>query len=148
MDRDTFVQASSQVFPGLERWTRWCYTQSPLLGYITLGCLSLAAVFSKVILWDPSTCCGLQSIVDRISALSPTYQKWYMDDGGIVGSKQLLLQVWEILKSMGRLLASAQSSEVRGGPGSIPRVACLVLLSCSPVHQPQSVASAALDLCH
>ena len=30
-------------------------------------------------------CCGLQSIVDRISALGPTYQKWYVDDGGIVG---------------------------------------------------------------
>ena len=36
-------------------------------------------------------CCG-QSIIDRISELSPTYQKWYMDDGGIVGPPELLLK--------------------------------------------------------
>src|ERR1044071_2172485 len=33
MDRNAFVRASSQMFPGLERWTRWCYSQSPLLVY-------------------------------------------------------------------------------------------------------------------
>ena len=32
-------------------------------------------------------CCGLQPIIDRITALAPTYQKWYLDDGGIVGSR-------------------------------------------------------------
>ena len=49
-------------------------------------------------------CCGLQSIIDRITALGPTYQKWYMDDGGIVGSQDLLLKVWEILKTDGPAL--------------------------------------------
>ena len=46
-------------------------------------------------------CCGLQPIIDRITALAPTYQKWYMDDGGIVGPQDLLLKVWEILKTDG-----------------------------------------------
>src|SRR5256714_8370570 len=46
-------------------------------------------------------CCGLQSLIDRIAALQPVYQKWYMDDGGIVGSPELLLKVWEILKNGG-----------------------------------------------
>ena len=32
------------------------------------------------------------------------YQKWYMDDGGIVGSPELLLKVWEILKAGGEPL--------------------------------------------
>ena len=41
-------------------------------------------------------CCG-----DQIAALQPVYQKWYMDDGGIVGSPELLLKVWEILKTGG-----------------------------------------------
>ena len=46
-------------------------------------------------------CCGLQSLIDQIAALQPVYQKWYMDDGGIVGSPELLLKVWEILKKGG-----------------------------------------------
>jgi len=33
MDRNTFVEATSKTFPGLERWTRWCYTQPSLLIY-------------------------------------------------------------------------------------------------------------------
>lgn len=46
-------------------------------------------------------CCGLQSIIDRIKILNPLYQKWYMDDGGIVGPPELLLEVWKILKTEG-----------------------------------------------
>src|SRR6185437_14979016 len=49
-------------------------------------------------------CCELQCLVDRIAALKPTYQKWYMDDGGIIGDKDLLLQVWDILKTDGPAL--------------------------------------------
>jgi hypothetical protein len=95
MDRNAFVEASSHMFPGLERWTRWCYTQSPLLIY------DHSKVFESscgVQQGDPLGplyfCCGLQSIIDRIAVLNPTYQKWYMDDGGIVGSTELLLKVW------------------------------------------------------
>ena len=46
-------------------------------------------------------CCGLQSIVDEISELKPLYQKWYMDDGGIIGPPGMLLDVWEILRKKG-----------------------------------------------
>jgi hypothetical protein len=102
MERDVFVKASAAMFPGLERWTRWCYTQSPLLIY------DHARVFQSdcgVQQGDPLGplyfCCGLQSLVDRIAALCPTYQKWYMDDGGIIGSVELLTKVWEILKTEG-----------------------------------------------
>src|SRR3954465_10739385 len=31
-------------------------------------------------------------------SLHPIYQKWYMDDGGIVGGPELLMKVWDILK--------------------------------------------------
>jgi hypothetical protein len=48
-------------------------------------------------------CCALQSLVDRIAALNPAYQKWYMD-GGIIGDKELVLKVWEILKTEGPAL--------------------------------------------
>jgi hypothetical protein len=57
--------------------------------------------YSKVGLYF---CCGLQSLVDRIAALEPLYNKWYMDDGGIVGTPELLLKVWEILKTEGPAL--------------------------------------------
>src|SRR3989440_5876349 len=46
-------------------------------------------------------CCGLQPLIDQMAALQPVYQTWYMDDGGIVGSPELLLKVWEILKKGG-----------------------------------------------
>ena len=49
-------------------------------------------------------CCGLQALVDQIAELHPVYQKWYMDDGGIIGSPELLLKVWEILKTGGEPL--------------------------------------------
>ena len=72
MDRNAFVSASSQMFPGLERWTRWCYTQSPLLIYDHESVFeSSCGVQQGDPLGPLYFCCGLQSV----------YQKWYMDDG-------------------------------------------------------------------
>ena len=34
-------------------------------------------------------------LVNEINALNPVYNKWYMDDGGIVGDVELLTKVWE-----------------------------------------------------
>jgi hypothetical protein len=105
MERDTFVRAVSVRFPALERWTRWCYESPPLLIY-DHGRLFVSAC--GVQQGDPLGplyfCCGLQSLVDKIAQLNPAYQKWYMDDGGIVGPKDLLLKVWHILKSEGPAL--------------------------------------------
>ena len=42
-------------------------------------------------------CCGINSLVNEIAALNPVYNKWYMDDGGIVGDVELLRKVWDIL---------------------------------------------------
>ena len=46
-------------------------------------------------------CCGINGLVNEIAALNPVYNKWYMDDGGIIGDVALLKKVWEILKSRG-----------------------------------------------
>jgi hypothetical protein len=43
-------------------------------------------------------------LVNQISELGPVYNKWYMDDGGIVGDVELLSKAWEILKSRGPAL--------------------------------------------
>ena len=53
--------------------------------------------------------------MEEIRALQPEYQKWYMDDGGIVASAPVLLQVWKLLKEKGPPL----------GLGSIPSVSGL-----------------------
>jgi hypothetical protein len=42
--------------------------------------------------------------VNEIAALNPVYNKWYMDDGGIVGDVELLKKVWELLKTRGPAL--------------------------------------------
>jgi hypothetical protein len=102
MDRNAFVEASSRMFPGLERWTRWCYTQAPLLIYDHSSVFeSCCGVQQGDPLGPLYFCCGLQSIINKIATLNPIYQKWYMDDGGIVGTPELLREVWKILKTEG-----------------------------------------------
>ena len=101
-DRDTFVRATAERFPALERWTRWCYEKAPLLIYDhERQFLSECGVQQGDPLGPLYFCCGLQSIVDEISELKPLYQKWYMDDGGIIGPPGMLLEVWDILRKKG-----------------------------------------------
>ena len=40
-------------------------------------------------------------LVNEIDDLNPVYNKWYMDDGGIVGSVDTLLKVWDLIKRRG-----------------------------------------------
>jgi hypothetical protein len=46
-------------------------------------------------------CCGLASLVTKIQQLGPVYNKWYMDDGGIIGSVDVLTRVWDLLSTEG-----------------------------------------------
>ena len=102
LERDTFVKAASARFPGMELWTRWCYQSPPLLIYNHEHLFySACGVQQGDPLGPLYFCCGLQSLVDKIKALNPVYQKWYMDDGGIVGPVDLLLKAWNILKTDG-----------------------------------------------
>ena len=105
LERGTFVSAVSSRFPAMELWTRWCYESPPLLIYDHgRFFVSACGVQQGDPLGPLYFCCGLQSLVDKIAALNPVYQKWYMDDGGIVGPVDLLLKVWEILKTDGPAL--------------------------------------------
>ncbi len=40
-------------------------------------------------------------LVNHIRALNPVYNKWYMDDGGIISDVELLKKVWDLLQSCG-----------------------------------------------
>jgi hypothetical protein len=102
MERDTFVTAACSRFAALERWTRWCYSRPPLLIYDhSRQFWSWTGVQQGDPLGPLYFCCGLQDLVDEIASLNPAYQKWYMDDGGIVGPVDLLLKVWDILSTKG-----------------------------------------------
>src|SRR5438270_532899 len=46
-------------------------------------------------------CCTLAPLVDEIESLDPVFNKWYMDDGGIVGPPPLLQRAWDLLVQKG-----------------------------------------------
>ena len=72
LNREAFVQATSKMFPGLERWTWWCYNQSPLLVYNHENeFFSESGVQQGDPLGPLYFCCGLQSLIDQIAALQP-----------------------------------------------------------------------------
>ena len=81
------------MFPAMSNWTSWCYGSSAMLLYDHLH--------------DPLGplyfCCGIIGLND-INAMNPVYNKWYMDDGGIVGDVELLKKVWELIKTKGPAL--------------------------------------------
>ena len=46
-------------------------------------------------------CCRIMASVNGIQASNDTYNKWYMDDGGIIGDVELLQKVWDLLQTRG-----------------------------------------------
>ena len=46
-------------------------------------------------------CCGINGLVNEIQKLNPVYNKWYMDDGGIIGDVETLQQAWKIIQERG-----------------------------------------------
>jgi hypothetical protein len=103
--RDHFVKAVSEMFPALSNWTQWCYGEATMLLYDHQHIIeSCAGVQQGDPLGPLYFCCGINALVNEIAALNPVYNKWYMDDGGIVGDVELLKKVWEILKTRGPAL--------------------------------------------
>jgi hypothetical protein len=49
-------------------------------------------------------CCALQGLIDKIEALDLTFHKWYLDDGGLVGTSEQLLRAWDLLCDEGPAL--------------------------------------------
>jgi reverse transcriptase-like protein len=98
VDRDAFIHTACASLPALSNWTNWCYASPSILLYD-----------HRMVLWSTSGvqqgdplgplyfCFGLAPLVEEIAQLGPVYQKWYMDDGGIVGPADMLCKVWDIL---------------------------------------------------
>lgn len=98
VERAEFIKAACARLPGISRWTHWCYDQPSILLY-----------GGKFVLWstggtqqgDPLApfyyCCPLLRLIQIISELEPDYNKWYMDDGGIVAELDILQRAWDII---------------------------------------------------
>ena len=89
--RDHFVSAACAMFPAMSSWTEWCYGDPSMLLYDHEFIIeSCAGVQQGDPLGPLYFCCGIMSLVNEIQALNPVYNKWYMDDGGIIGDVDLL----------------------------------------------------------
>ena len=101
-DRSHFVKSACEMFPAMSKWTEWCYGEATMLLYDHEHIIESAAGVQQ---GDPLGplyfCCGLMPLVNDIKALDPVYNKWYMDDGGIIGDVELLQKVWDLLLTRG-----------------------------------------------
>ena len=102
VSRSAFIQATCHEFPRLANWTNWCYGEETMLLYNHQDVITSSAGVQQ---GDPLSplyfCFALNALVKEIAGLGPVYQKWYMDDGGIVASVPVLLKVWSLLKEKG-----------------------------------------------
>ena len=103
--RQAFMRATDRVFPGLANWTNWCYAQKSFLLFDHREQIESSCGVQQ---GDPLAplyfCLALTPIVEEIRKLGPIYQKWYMDDGGIVAPTPILLEVWRIPQEKGPAL--------------------------------------------
>lgn len=105
ISRKHFTQAAASMFPSMSNWTDWCYGERSMLLYDHHTVIeSCSGVQQGDPLGPLYFCCGINALVNEIAALHPVYNKWYMDDGGIIGSVELLQQVWSILQTHGPAL--------------------------------------------
>ena len=100
--RSHFVKAASEMFPAMSSWTEWCYGEASMLFYDHEHIIeSCAGVQQGDPLGPLYFCCGIMAMVNDIQAMNPVYNKWYMDDGGIIGDVELLKKVWDLLQTRG-----------------------------------------------
>jgi hypothetical protein len=105
VSRDHFMKKAHEMFPYMSAWTEWCYGKPTVLLYDHEHVIwSESGVQQGDPLGPLYFCCGLNPLVNDIQALGPTYNKWYMDDGGIIGDVEFLKKVWKLLKERGPAL--------------------------------------------
>ena len=85
----------------------------------SLPCWSRVAEYNKAILWAPLYfCCGINGLVNEIQKLNPVYNKWYMDDGGIIGDVEMLQQAWKLIQERGPNWGCTSTLPSASGRGS------------------------------
>ena len=95
VDRRAFMRLTCERFPALSAWTNWCYSSPSVLLYDHKQVIhSESGVQQGDPLGPLYFCFGLAPLVEEIASLNPLYNKWYMDDGGIIAPVPVLLKVW------------------------------------------------------
>jgi hypothetical protein len=90
------------MFPAMSSWTEWCYGSPTMLLYDHRHVIeSSCGVQQGDPLGPLYFCCGIMCLVNEIDKLGPLYNKWYMDDGGIIGTAEQLQHAWDLIKSRG-----------------------------------------------
>jgi len=102
VDRQAFMAESDRLFPAMSHWTHWCYDHPTILMYEKSSILMSSCGTQQ---GDPLGplyfCCPLLWMITEIDKLGVDYNKWYMDDGGIIADAATLEKVWELLVTKG-----------------------------------------------
>ena len=102
VDRQAFMSEADRLFPAMSRWTHWCYDKPTILMYEKSSILMSSCGTQQ---GDPLGplyfCCPLLWLITEIDKFGVDYNKWYMDDGGIIADVETLSKVWELLVNKG-----------------------------------------------
>ena len=86
----------------MTEWTEWCYGQATTLLYDHQWEIeSTCGVQQGDPLGPLYFCCGINGLVNDIQAMGLVYNKWYMDDGGMIGEVEQLQRAWSLIQDRG-----------------------------------------------
>ena len=117
--RSHFVKAASEMFPAPSSWTERCYGEASMLFYDHEHIIESCAGVQQGDPLGPLYVC-IVAMVNDIQAMNPVYNKWYMDDGGIIGDVELLKKVWDLLQTRGPELCFPLKKGDTNGLGLTP----------------------------
>ncbi len=103
VSRDAMLALTRKYFPRLFRWVEWCYANTYILTFDAWEILSCEGVQQGDPLGPLLFSLVLQEVVKKIHDSIPTLKlnKWYLDDGVIIGTKAELQAVLKILSEEG-----------------------------------------------
>ncbi len=103
VSRDAMLALTRKYFPRLFRWVEWCYANTSILTFDAWEILSCEGVQQGDPLGPLLFSLVLQEVVKKIHDSIPTLKlnKWYLDDGVIIGTKAELQAVLKILSEEG-----------------------------------------------
>ncbi len=103
VSRRAMLTLVRKYFPRLTKWIEWCYTQNSILSYANWEILSCEGVQQGDPLGPLLFSLVLHEIIKKINITCPDLllNKWYLDDGVIMGKSSDLLKVLNLLETEG-----------------------------------------------